>query len=139
MGKGCETFEHTADVGLSAWGDTRGELYEALAEGLADLVCPRRQVRPRHDRALRVDSEDAELLAVDFLAKLLAFMQTERIVVCEVQVHDVDDTHLAATVRGEPIDIDRHRMGDEIKAVTYHMLEVKQQDGRWTAKVILDT
>ena len=30
MGKHCETFDHTADVGLSARADTLGELFEAL-------------------------------------------------------------------------------------------------------------
>ena len=67
MAKRCETFDHTADVGLSARADTLGELMEALAEGLMDVVCDRAGVRAAERREIRVESEDAEALAVDFL------------------------------------------------------------------------
>ena len=54
MAKHCETFDHTADLGLQARADTLGELFEALAEGLADEICPRRQVRAAAVRAIAV-------------------------------------------------------------------------------------
>lgn len=138
MTKHCETFEHTADVGLQAWADTQAELYEALAEGLADLVCPRELVKAAATFEMDVDSDDAELLAVDFLAKMLTFIQTERVCICDVRVRCDGPSRLSAVLRGEPIDLDRHVLGEEIKAVTYHMLEVVRRDGRWNGRVLLD-
>ena len=45
---------------------------------------------------------------------------------------------LTATVRGEPIDPDRHVVHTEIKAITFHGLDVQQTDDGWTVQVIYD-
>ena len=86
MAKQCETFDHTADVGLLARADTPAELFEALAEGLADYICPRDTVRPREIRTLSVEAEDIEALAVDFLAAVLNVIQADRFMVAAVRV-----------------------------------------------------
>lgn len=138
MAKGGETFEHTADIGIKAWGDTREELYEALAEALAELICPRRQVGSRDSRRLVIDSRDPGALAVDFLTAMLSVAQAERMCFADVAVQQATDTHLEATVRGERADPSRHDLGAEIKAVTYHMLEVRRDGTRWTGRVLLD-
>ena len=114
------------------------ELYEALAEGLAGLVCPRSLVRRRCRRKLKVRSEDVELLAVDFLSRLLALMQTEGFCVRDVKVTEAAENNVAATLLGESLDTSRHQLGEEIKAVTYHMLKVCRREGRWVGRVLLD-
>jgi SHS2 domain-containing protein len=53
-------------------------------------------------------------------------------------VGEISSTHLSALVSGEPIDLARHPIYTEIKAVTYHALGVEQRDGRWMATVIFD-
>lgn len=138
MSKHCETFEHTADIGLQARADTQAELYEALAEGLAELFCPRDSVEAKERFELSIPGDDAESLAVDFLAKLLAEMQSRKFAVRTAEVDMVGPNELHAVLAGEPIAPDRHELGAEIKAVTYHMLQVKEQDGRWHGRVLLD-
>ena len=138
MAKHVETFEHTADIGLVAWGDTLAELYAALGEGLADLVVPRKEVHSGYSHTLTVRSDDEQSMAVDFLGRLLSFMQTDRFCVHEVSVIVASPTHLEAVIRGEPFDPLRHEPGAEIKAVTYHMLDVSRHEGRWQGRVLLD-
>jgi len=138
MTKHCDTFEHTADVGLEAHADTQAELYEALAEGLANLVCPVDLVTPDRTFELDVESGDAELLAVDFLAKVLTLIHTERVCIRDVEVRCDRPTALRARLGAEPIDPGRHELGEEIKGVTYHGLEVSQHGSRWYARVLLD-
>jgi len=136
--KHCETFEHTADIGLSAWGDSLGELLEALAEGLAGLMCAPEGIHPSERRALSVTGSDVETLTVDFLAGALTLMTAERFCVREVRVTAADSDGAEAELVGEPLDPGRHEMKVEVKAVTYHDLSVRRQDGRWTARVLLD-
>jgi SHS2 domain-containing protein len=45
---------------------------------------------------------------------------------------------LTATARGEPIDLRRHEIDVEVKAITWHGLKVEQQAGQWLAEVIVD-
>jgi len=138
MAKYCAILEHTADVGLGAHADTLEELFEALGEGLCDLVCPRTQVRPTRTRRIEVHAEDIEALAVDFMAKVLWAIQTEHFAVAAVTVVSCDDNAVAAQLVGEPYNPDRHELITEIKAVTYHQLKVAREGDRWVARVFVD-
>lgn len=138
MAKRWETFEHTADIGLAASADTLGELFEALAEGLAGLIAPAGQVRPAERREISACSEDVEALAVDFLAEVMNAIQPERFLVASVAVGEITQTSVRAELSGEAYDPARHELCREIKAVTYHELKVAQERDVWIARVILD-
>ncbi len=138
MTKHCRTFEHTADVGLEARADTLGELFEAMGEGLADVICPRQSVKKQKTLQIQVESENVESLLVDFLAELLGLFNLEKFLVAGVKVKRIDETSVAAEVTGETYDPARHELGDEIKAVTYHQLKVAREGDEWTGRVILD-
>ena len=138
MVKHCETLDHTADVGLLARADTLGELFEALAEGLCDVICLRGSVAPARRRKVAVDAEDTEALAVDFLNEVLWQLQTEHFAVASVEVRQISETAMAAELAGEPFDPKRHETRTEIKAVTYHELKVAREGDGWIGRVILD-
>ena len=138
----CETFDHTADMGLSAWGDSPAELLAALAGGLADVICDRSRVRPAAVRTLRVEAQDIEALAVDFLSRLLYIFAVDHFLPAEarVTVQDRGENEIALTAElaGETYDPSRHEVRTEVKAVTYHQLKVAAEGGRWVGRVILD-
>ena len=138
MSKHCETFEHTADLGLEARADTLGELFEALAEALAGVICPAGKTATPLRREIAVQAEDIEALAVDFLAEVLNAVQTERFVVQAVCVRDIDGKSVRAELVGEAYDPARHRFETEVKAVTYHQLKVAREGEKWIGRVILD-
>lgn len=138
MTKHYATFEHTADIGIEAAGDTLGELYEGLAEGLADFICDRRQAEPREMRVLNVQAEDAEALAVDFLSAVMNLVQTSRFMVHSVTATQACEYCVEAQIAGEPYDPQRHELHTEVKAVTYHQLKVERQGDQWIGRVILD-
>lgn len=138
MSKHCETFDHTADVGLAAEADTLPELFEALAEGLAEIICPRGKVVPAQARAVRVRAEDIEALAVDFLGAVRKTIQDDRFAVAEAVVTKIEGGTLSAELKGEPYDPARHEISVEIKAVTYHQLKIAREGERWVGRVILD-
>lgn len=138
MAKHCETFEHTADIGLTGWGDTLGELFEALGENLADLICPREQLANKQSRTVRVEAEDVEALAVDFLTKILVTIQTDRFCVAGVNVRKISETEAEAQLVGESLEPGRHEFNTEVKAVTYHQLQIARDGDRWIGRVILD-
>ncbi len=139
MAKNWETLEHTADVGIAARADTARELFEALAEGMADILYARAAVRPKSARKIEVRAEDPEALAVDFLSAVLNVIQCDRFLVAavSVQYHDVTCT-IQAELSGEPYDPARHEIKTEIKAVTYHQLRVAREGRQWTGQVIFD-
>ena len=138
MAREWHTFDHTADVGLAATADTLGELFEALGEALAAQICPLEQVRAAEVRPVRVEAEDVEALAVDFLGRILLAEQVDRFVVRSVKVDEATERSVSARLAGEPWDPGRHEFATEVKAVTYHQLKVAREGGVWVGRVILD-
>ena len=134
----CEIFDHTADVGLRAWADTLEELFEVLAEALAEMICPRHQVRPVQTRRIEVHAEDREAIAVDFLWEIMSAIQFGHFAIATVRIDQAGETSLSAELVGEPYDPHRHELATEVKAVTYHQLRLVRKGRRWTARVILD-
>ena len=55
-----------------------------------------------------------------------------------VRVEQLDDRSLAARVRGEKFDRTRHRAKLQVKAITYHQLELKKMAEGWQARVFVD-
>jgi SHS2 domain-containing protein len=138
MARHCETFDHTADVGLAATADTLCELMAALAEGLTDVLCDRSRVAPAQRRRLVIEAEDVEVLAVDFLARVLLTFELDRFLLAEARVWEACGTSLSAELLGEHYDPARHELRNEVKAVTYHELKVAHEGGQWIGRVILD-
>jgi SHS2 domain-containing protein len=55
----------------------------------------------------------------------------------KIQQHN-NNYLLEGTARGEPLELDRHHYKVEIKAVTYHEMEIKQEKGIITTRFLLD-
>jgi len=109
------------------------------AWGMFDLICDSATVEPHRTWELEVSSQDLEGLMVDMLTDMLVLSETDGMLASsvEVDVTMVEDQWRAvakvrravAKVRGEPYDGDRHELLHDIKAATYHTLEVRPDEG----------
>ena len=64
-------------------------------------------------------------LLYDYLEELLFYHEIEFMLFCDFHVEIDEDLHLKATIKGEPIDWEKHERKTEIKAITFHMMDVK--------------
>ena len=133
--KRFEELDHTADVGIRAYGKTLDELFANAAAAMFSLITDLAAVRPVGEYEVKVQAKDVKTLMVDFLSELLFLHETERLLLCEFDVN-VTDVAVDARVRGERIDRDRHPLHLAMKAVTYHEMVVDAQRG--VAQVIFD-
>jgi len=132
-----EVFEHTADIGLRARAPHLNGVFAEIARAMFLVLVPNLEaVRPVQQRLLEVADEPLEDLLHDWLVELLYLFDTRHVVLCEFDV--AVGRGLKATLRGEPLDRDRHQLGMEIKAVTYHELKLLETDAGWLAEVIVD-
>ncbi len=135
-----EIFEHTADLGLRARAVTLRELCEESALGLMEIITgDLAQLRTVDALRFIVQGRDPALLLLDWLAELLHVFATRRMLFArfEVDVSDVPNG-LSALAHGEPYDPARHVLAHEVKAITYHDLEVRQSCGGWDATMVVD-
>jgi SHS2 domain-containing protein len=136
--KRYEQIDHTADVGFRVFGATLEELFENAAFALFDIMFNLETVGARQERELRIESSDRVALLVDWLSELNFLFFTEGMVFKEFEILELANTALQATARGEPYDPERHEIFTEVKAITYHGLEINKTDEGWEAQVILD-
>jgi SHS2 domain-containing protein len=133
-----ELFEHTADLGMRIAADDLAGLFAEAGRGLfAMLVENLDDVRPQRTLGFRVEGRELDYLLLDWLNELLFAFESQRVLLCDFNV-TLDDNGLTAQAAGEEIDPARHRLDHEVKAITYHHLQVEQADGRWRAEVIVD-
>ena len=131
-------LEHTADAGLAATGQSQAELFASAGEGLAALLCEPDGIRERASLELEASAPDLESLMVAWLSEINYRFEVDRFAFRSFQVSEVSDNRIRATGRGERIDPSRHRIGEQVKAITYHQLEVRRDGDQWSARVIVD-
>jgi SHS2 domain-containing protein len=133
-----ETFEHTADLGLRIRAADLETLFAEAGEALMATVVENPQaIEPRQEVSFSVSGEEREYLLFDWLNALLYQFETEHQVFRSFHVV-LTPQGLEATARGEPLDPQRHGLGHEVKAITYHGLTVQATPEGWRAEVIVD-
>ena len=130
-------IDHTADVGILVTAPTLEGLFETSASALAELIASVDSLRFRVERRFHLQEDEIETLLVSWLQELLYVLDTEGLIFGRFQVN-LNDCLLEAAAWGELLDQNIHAAKTEIKAVTYHQLEVVKANRGWQARVIFD-
>jgi SHS2 domain-containing protein len=137
--KSFEIIDHTADIGIVAYGSDIKELFSNAALALVSLVTDIEGVREDFEREVKIESQDEGGLLVDWLNELIYLLDTEHTVFRRFDITSLAPGCLEATCYGEAIDPQRHTMRMEVKAATYHMLKIDMdEDNGYRVRVILD-
>jgi SHS2 domain-containing protein len=128
-----------ADIAFEAESDSVNGLFESSALAVSDIMVDPETLHSDTTRNVRISSEDLDRLLYDFLTELVVVKDVDSLLFREFEVEvAADQKSLEATMKGEPIDRDRHLLRNDVKAVTMHMFGVRRESGRWKATVVLD-
>jgi len=122
-----ENLEHTADVMIKAYGSDLEECFENAAYGMMDQILDAARVELRAEETIGVEAETVEDLLYNFLSEVLFIFDARRLALAEFDVQ-MDGLKLTCRARGERFDRERHAPKQEIKAVTYHMMQVNEEE-----------
>ena len=136
--KPYEVFEHTADVGLHAYGSTLSELFIHAAQGMESLMVAPEQIRIEVKREVAVNGHDEISLLIAWLNELIVLFDTEYLLFKEFEIDDITKTHVQGRAYGEPYDAGRHDLSSAIKAVTWHEATVERTPEGYKARIIFD-
>ncbi len=125
-------------MGIRAYGSSMAEVFENCALGMMSLMLDPGTVRQEKRVELSASGGDRASLLVSWLAEILFRVEAEGYAFGAFEVRDLSELTVRGSGLGEPLDAARHALTLEIKAPTYHMLELKESEGRWTAQVIFD-
>ena len=136
--KPYEVFEHTADIGLHAFGSTLPELFIHTAQGMESIMVPLEQVRVQVSREIVAEGHDLVSLLIAWLNELVFLFDTEYLIFCQFEIDSLTETSLKARASGEPYDAQRHEIGSAIKATTWHEAAVERSGDGYKARIIFD-
>ncbi len=145
MGQAYRFLEEIAlaDVGFIATGDSASELFAASAAAVIDAMVNPVSVGTNWTREVRLSQEQVEELLFDWLQTIVFLKDAEAVVFRDAHALVSYDSsaglwRLSATLIGDPIDANRQELRTDVKAVTKHLYEVKEKEGTWSARVVID-
>lgn len=133
LNAGFQEVEHTADWQLHVWAPDMVSLLEQSARGMYQLSHTKFYGDGRLRRKFNMSIVDRETLLVDFLSELLFYGEDENIAFDGYQL-EIRGNTLRAQVSGAPI----AEQAKEIKAVTYHCLEVQDSKLGLEVQIVFD-
>ena len=133
---------HTADIGIEVSGQTLEELFQEAARGWKALVLEDAKTEGKETQIIHLEAEDINDLLVQWLSELNFLLTTRQWVFHEVESIKIDTSkkpvELLATITGEPFQNSKHYIYFDIKAVTYHQLNIQQNSNGYSTRVIFD-
>lgn len=133
VASGFREIEHTADWELEVWAPDLRLLLEQAARGMAALAGVRLAEEPVQTRRIELEAADAESLLVGFLSELLYLSESENLGFDRFEI-ELQGLRLHARLQGAPI----VRLDKEIKAVTYHRLQIQTTPQGLRVRIVFD-
>lgn len=144
--KDFEILPHTADIKIRVYGKTLAQFFRNAVFGMFQAIGPKvkgcKVVDERvvcnelpESRNVTIEAPDVGALLVDFLSEALYLSDVHDEAYLDVDIHDITQNYINATLRG--IKVQGFEVV-EIKAVTYHELDVKNVNGVWQSNVVFD-
>jgi SHS2 domain-containing protein len=138
MSVGFELVDHTADIGVRAWGPTAEEVFEQAALATFSLVCDPLDIGELETVEVTLEAESMDLLLAAWINELLYVFEARGLVLSQFDLLELGDHSLRARVSGEPLDTSRHIVCGGVKAATLHELSLQRRDDGWEGFVLLD-
>jgi len=138
MIKKYKLIDHTADFGIHVFGADPKELFANAAFATFDTLTEIDSLKSLKTTTLRVNGDDWSDLMINWLRELLYLWNGKELLVKKTRILALSENELSANVELDPFDPDRHEIKIEIKAVTYHQIQVSSGPEGWEARVIFD-
>lgn len=140
MAGGFRYLDHMTDAVIEAYGSTLEEAFENAARGLNDTMIDLKTVVPDKEIRITASGHDLHSLLFDWLDKVMLLLVADGIVMSEfsVKIRQNGDYSLEGVAKGEKLNLGKHDYKVEIKAVTYHEMEISQEKGKATVRFLID-
>ncbi len=131
-----------ADVAFEAKGKTLEEMFESAANALmATQVNDLKTIKPDKESKFKINGQDVERLLANFLQELI-FLKDAKLMLYvsyKIKIEKIGKGYaLSAQCKGEKLDMKKHELLVDVKAVSWHLFKVEKIKNEWKALVILD-
>jgi SHS2 domain-containing protein len=129
-------LEHTADVKFQAFGNKEEKVFENSALALKESICGKIKINGEKERIIKVEGKDFESLLYNFLEEIIYLLDAENFIISKISHIEIKNFKLKAIFIGDKAS--DYKFNNEVKAVTYNEMFVKQKGKNWISQVVLD-
>jgi len=122
-------LEHTTDAFVEVTAPNLKEAFTIAAQSVVDTTIERSTVDEKAEMAIKVSGKDLKYLLFNWLEAVIYQLITEGFAIkrFDVDLHKKDQYEITAKSFGEPIDLKKHHFKIEIKAPTFHLMEISEE------------
>lgn len=129
---------HTADIAIKVTGKDLKELFANAAYGMFDIIADLEGITGSVSVDVSLQALTHEELLVAWLDELLYNFYTKGIIFFEFDIIDLGMDRLKARACGRHIGENKNRLKTEIKAVTFHDLNVQETRDGFSTQIVFD-
>ena len=129
-------LEHTADVKFQAFGKTLEEAFTNSALATAETMTKKTKIAEKTKWKIDASGKDLPSLLYNFLEELLFLLDVEDFLLSRVLKMNIKGEELVAEVTGDKAS--NYKITNDVKAITYNEMFVRERAGKWTCQVVLD-
>jgi SHS2 domain-containing protein len=133
-----ELIDHTADIGIRVRAATLPELLAPATEGLYAVIGEVLAADEAEPVSFELADSNPPLLLRDYLGELLVLFERDARRVILLEDLTFNEQCLKVTARTAHVDREGSDLLREIKAVTYHELDISPIPGGYEAIIIVD-
>jgi SHS2 domain-containing protein len=137
---GYKFLEHTADVKFQAFGNSLEQIFEQAFLALKETITKNEKIQCKIKKAIKIKGDDLENLLYKFLEEILFLLDSENFISSEVTKIEIikhkDKFELKAKILGDLAN--NCKLNNDVKAITYNNMFVKQEKRKWICQVVLD-
>ena len=135
-----EFLEHTADAKFRAYGSTLEEAFGNAALAMTAVMTDVKKVAVKRTLNIAATGEDLKSLLYDFLEEFIVAVNTEHFLLSKFGKIKIKKTSsgydITAAAAGD--DLHLYETHDDVKAVTYHDMEIHEAKGNCWVQVVVD-
>lgn len=133
---GYDFLEHMADVKFRANGLTFEKMLVSAADALNETIRGNIKILKDSEKSFYVEGKDKEELLYNFLEEFLFLLDAKEFLVAEIKSILIKGNKLECIVIGD--DAKNYNFTNDVKAITYNSMFVREKSGQFECQVVLD-
>ena len=129
-------LNHTADVKFKVESPTIEELFSSAADALNETIRGDIKILEQKEKNFEIKGKDLEELLYNFLEEFLFLLDAEDFLSSRIKSINIKDNNLKCVVVGDKAE--NYKFTNDVKAVTYNGMFVRETDGKFVCEVVLD-
>lgn len=121
-------LDHVTDAFIEVTASNLDQAFTIAANSVVEITLDRNKVEEKEERIISVKGIDLRYLLFNWLEAIIYQLITEGFAIKKIKlnVHKNEEYQISSIVYGEPIDLKKHNFKVEIKAPTFHEMDISE-------------